>query len=114
MERSFRHGVAGLALAATLALPGMAAAEAYRGKAAQALRCAAYVGMTAHLMREAGEISRTDYDTLQDFAVHLLMEWVPSDDPMPAYRAALDELSTSGETYRRFVRHADYCIATFG
>lgn len=105
--------LAALALALCLAAPGAGATEVYRGKAAQALRCASYIGMTASLALEAGKISRADYDALQASAAHILKEWVPAKDPMPAYAAALAELSGSGETFQRFLSHADYCMETF-
>jgi len=92
---------------------GPAKAEVFTGQAAQALRCAAYIGMAATFLRDRGEISRSTYDNMHAISTHILLEWVPTDDPIPAYRAVLQEIRSETGTYDRFVRHTDFCLETF-
>jgi hypothetical protein len=109
-----RRPVAVACLLATLAAPLPVAAEVITGRAAQALRCAAYISMTATYLRERGEIARTTYDGMMMASTYILVEWVPLDDPMPAYEEVLKELGDERGTYARFTRHVEFCLREFG
>jgi hypothetical protein len=113
IPQTVRPTIAAACLLAALATPPPAAAEIITGRAAQALRCAAYISMTATYLRERGEISRTDYDGMMMASTYILVEWVPLDNPMPAYEEVLKELRNERGTYESFLRHNEFCLREF-
>jgi hypothetical protein len=112
VRQTVRPTIAAVCLLAAVAAP-LPAAEVITGRAAQALRCAAYVSMTATYLRERGEISRTTYDTMMMASTYILLEWVPLEDPMPAYEEVLKELRDERGTYESFVRYNEFCLRQF-
>jgi hypothetical protein len=107
------------ALAAAVAglfLTGAATAgTVVAGKSAQALRCAAYIGMAARIGYDEGYLSERDADTMTWWSVRVLDRWVPlpTGERLAAYGATLRELGTRERTYALIVRHSDWCVRAF-
>jgi hypothetical protein len=105
-----------LAICLGLLLSPPAAAETViAGKSAQALRCAAYIGMAAQYGHDQGLVTADDRNLMTFWSVLVLERWVPlaPEARMAAYRSALGELGTRGDTYTLIARHADWCLDTF-
>jgi hypothetical protein len=105
-----------LALGLALALTTPAAAgTVVAGKSAQALRCAAYIGMAAQYGYDEGFVTAADRAQMTYWSVLVLQRWLPLDarGQMAAYRATLDELGTRLQTYALIAKHADWCVAEF-
>ena len=105
-----------LAVAIGLGAPAVAAADAVvSGKSAQALRCAAYVGMTASLGYEEGVLTAAETGQLNAWSAVVLQRWVPlaPEGQLAAYRAVLGELGSRDRTWALFARHADWCMRAF-
>ena len=85
------------------------------GKSAQALRCAAYIGMAARFGHDEGYLSERDAEAMTWWSVQVLDAWVPlpTEERLAAYRATLGELGTRERTYGLIVRHADWCVRAF-
>lgn len=85
------------------------------GRAAQALRCAAYVGMAGQSAFDAGAISAEDRAVMASWSFLVLEQWVPLDPDtrLAAYRAALAELGPGWRLPQVIERHADWCVETF-
>ena len=105
----------GLFLAMLLAAGPAAADTVIAGKSAQALRCAAYIGMAAQYGHAEGLVSDEDRDLMTFWSVLVLERWLPlaPEDRMAAYRSALGELGSRGDTDTLIARHADWCLETF-
>jgi hypothetical protein len=103
----------GLALA--LAASAASAGATLSGRPAQAVRCAAYVGMAAQYGYDAGFITARDREEMTFWSVLVLERWVRLDPrgQMAAYRAILGEMGGRRETYALISRHADWCLAAF-
>lgn len=111
--RVFRMALAG-ALALAAAVPADAG-SVVSGKAAQALRCAAYIGMAARLGYDAGYVSERDAEAMTWWSVQVLDAWVPlpTEARLAAYRATLAELGPRDRTEALIARHADWCVHIF-
>ena len=103
-----------------LALLGLPATEGragtvVSGRSAQALRCAAYIGMAARIGYDEGYLSERDADTMTWWSVRVLDRWVPlpTEERLAAYRATLRELGSRERTYHLIVRHTDWCVRAF-
>lgn len=103
-----------LILALLLASPA-AAGTAISGRPAQALRCAAYIGMAAQYGHLAGVISSDERNLMTLWSVRVLERWVPLDRPtqMAAYRDAIAELGDEQQSQALIAQYADWCLATF-
>lgn len=103
-----------LLVAALFAAPA-AADTIVSGRSAQALRCAAYIGMAAQYGYAEGILSGRDRTRMTYWSMLVLERWVPlsPDAQLAAYRSALAELDSRSETLARLTRHADWCIETF-
>jgi hypothetical protein len=109
-----RRLLAILAVATGLGAP--AAADAVvSGRSAQALRCAAYIGMTASLGYDEGVLTAAETGDLNRWSAEVLRRWVPlaPEGQLAAYRAILGELGSRDRAYALFVRHADWCLREF-
>jgi hypothetical protein len=108
------RGYAIAAAAAALAVPA-AAGTVVSGQSAQALRCAAYIGMAARIGYDEGYLSERDAETMTWWSVQVLDRWVPlpTEERLAAYRATLGELGTRDRTYALIVRHSDWCVRAF-
>ena len=113
MLRNFRWTVPVL-VALALAAP-VAADTVVSGKSAQALRCAAYIGMAAQYGYDEGYVSADDRELMTYWSVRVLARWVPldADRQLAAYRATLAELGSRYRTYALLSRHADWCLREF-
>ena len=101
---------------ASLAMAASATADTVvSGKSAQALRCAAYIGMAAQYGHAEGLVSDEDRDLMTFWSVLVLERWLPlaPEDRMAAYRRALGELGSRGDTDALIARHAEWCLETF-
>lgn len=107
--------LAGALLASVTAAAPVAADTVISGKSAQALRCAAYIGMAAQYGHAEGLVSADDRNRMTFWSVLVLERWVPlaPEARMAAYREALGEIGTRSETLARISRHADWCLDTF-
>lgn len=106
----------GLLVAVALLAAGPAAAETVlAGRSAQALRCAAYIGMAAQYGHAAGVVSTEDRLRMTWWSVLVLERWVPlaPEEQMAAYRSALGELGSRRHTDNLIARHAGWCLETF-
>lgn len=85
------------------------------GRAAQALRCAAYVGMAGQSAFDAGAISAEDRAVMASWSFLVLERWLPLDPDtrLAAYRTALAELGPGWRSPQVIERHADWCVETF-
>lgn len=112
MLRRFRWTVP---LFAALALAPATADTVVSGKSAQALRCAAYIGMAAQYGYHEGHVSADDRELMIYWSVRVLARWVPLDaeGQLAAYRATLAELGSRYRTYTLLSRHADWCLREF-
>ena len=105
-----------LLIGALLALAAPASAETViAGKSAQALRCAAYIGMAAQYGHADGLVTVDDRNRMTFWSVLVLERWLPlaPETRMAAYRSALGELGSRGDTDALITRHADWCLETF-
>jgi hypothetical protein len=112
---SHRTAGRGLLLAAAL-LAGPAAADTViTGRSAQALRCAAYIGMGAQYGYMEGVFSEADRARMAMWSMSVLERWVPLDGAhlLAAYETTLGELRSADETYARILLHADWCMREF-
>jgi hypothetical protein len=100
---------------AIIAADAAAAGTVIAGRSAQALRCAAYIGMAARLGYDEGYLDERDVETMTWWSVRVLDRWVdlPTEERLAAYRATLVELGPRHNTYRLIVRHADWCVRSF-
>ena len=107
-------GLAGAVLG--LPSPSVRADTVVAGRSAQALRCAAYVGMAARYGVEDGYLTEKDADTMTWWSARLLDRWVPLalDARLAAYGMTLRELGSRSDSYRLIARHTDWCVAAFG
>ena len=85
------------------------------GRSAQALRCAAYVGMAASHGYNDGMLSAAANGEANAWSATVLRHWVPlpPEGQFAAYRAILGELGTRDHTYALFVRHGGWCLRAF-
>ena len=85
------------------------------GKSAQALRCAAYIGMAAQYGYDEGYVSADDRELMTYWSARVLERWVPfdADRQLAAYRTTLAELGSRYRTYALLSRHADWCLREF-
>lgn len=109
-----RNTLRTVSVLAALALPA-AADTVVSGKSAQALRCAAYIGMAAQYGYAEGHVSDDDRELMTYWSVRVLERWVPldADRQLAAYRTTLAELGSSYRTYALLARHADWCFREF-
>jgi hypothetical protein len=108
-----RRLLACLLLAA--AWPAAADPTIIAGRPAQALRCAAYIGMAAQYGHAEGIVSTADRNRMTLWSVMVLERWVPLTPAvrLDAYGEALAELDTRSQTTALIARHAGWCIDTF-
>lgn len=94
---------------------GGSAGTVVSGRSAQALRCAAYIGVAARLGQGEGYLSERDAEAMTWWSARVLEAWVPLpvEERLAAYRTTLGELGARERTYRLIVRHADWCVRTF-
>lgn len=85
------------------------------GRSAQALRCAAYIGMAARIGYDEGYLSARDAETMTWWSVQVLDAWVPlpTGERLAAYGATLRELGPRERTYALIARHSDWCVRAF-
>jgi hypothetical protein len=105
-----------LLLAASAALAAPAAADTViSGKSAQALRCAAYIGMAAQYGYDEGYVSARERDLMSYWSTLVLERWVPlsPEATLAAYGTALRELGSRYRTYALIARHSDWCLTEF-
>lgn len=109
-----RAAAAALLLGVGAAQPAVAD-TVVAGRAAQALRCAAYIGMAAQYGFDEGIVSASDRELMASWSVRVLRRWVPlgPDRTMAAYRTMLGELGPRDRAYRLIARHADWCVQAF-
>jgi hypothetical protein len=109
-----RRLLAILVVAAGLGTPA-SADTVVSGRSAQALRCAAYIGMTASLGYDEGVLSAAETGQLNSWSAVVLQRWVPlaPEGQLAAYRTVLGEIGSRDRTYALFVRHADWCLREF-
>lgn len=114
MHRRIVWGTLAVAFLGIVAFEGRAA-TVVSGKSAQALRCAAYIGMAARIGYDEGYLSERDAETMTWWSVGVLDRWVPlpTEERLAAYRATLGELGGRERTYRLIARHADWCVRAF-
>jgi hypothetical protein len=106
----------GAAILAAFALAAPAAADTVvAGKSAQALRCAAYIGMAAQYSYEEGHVSADERELMTYWSVLVLERWVPlaTEQRLAAYRVTLGELGSRYRTYGLIARHSDWCLREF-
>jgi hypothetical protein len=118
MFGGFRRGFLGVAVCGQLltVLAGPAGADTVvSGKSAQALRCAAYIGMAARLGYDEGYLTERDAETMTWWSVQVLDRWVPlpTGERIAAYGATLRELGSRQRTYGLIARHSDWCVQAF-
>jgi hypothetical protein len=95
---------------------GPAAADAViSGRSAQALRCAAYMGMAGQYGFADGHLSAGDLETMTLWSMAVLDAWVPlgPDGRLAAYRAAIGELGAPDRAHALIALHADWCVREF-
>jgi hypothetical protein len=106
-----------LATAALLVLGGgpAAAETVIEGRAAQALRCAAYVGMAGQYRYAEGSIPAEGRDLAAYWSMMVLYRWVPLDmgATLAAYRSVLGEIGSQPDARALIARHADWCVQEF-
>jgi hypothetical protein len=115
-EGAIRRRLASAILAALALLAAPVAADTVvSGKSAQALRCAAYIGMAAQYGYDEGHVSADDRELMTYWSVRVLERWVPldADRQLAAYRATLAELGSRYQTYTLLARHAEWCLREF-
>jgi hypothetical protein len=85
------------------------------GKSAQALRCAAYIGMAARFGYDEGYLTEHDAETMTLCSVRVIDRWVPlsTGDRLAAYRATLGEIGPREHGYALVARHAEWCVRAF-
>jgi hypothetical protein len=104
-----------IAIASALAVAPASAETVIAGKSAQALRCAAYIGMAAQYGHAEGLVTVDDRNRMTFWSVLVLERWLPlaPETRMAAYRSALGELGSRGDTDTLIARHVDWCLETF-
>jgi hypothetical protein len=105
-----------MGLVAAAALAGSASAETViSGRSAQALRCAAYVGLAGQLGYAAGLYTAAERARMAEWSLVVVDRWVPLDaqGKFVAYWTALEEVTASGGTARLLARHGDWCVREF-
>ena len=109
------RGLRACVAACLLAAAPASAETVVAGEPAQALRCAAYIGMAAQYGHIEGLVSTESRMRMTWWSVLVLERWVPlaPEARMAAYRSALAELGTRKHTYALIEKHADWCIDTF-
>ncbi len=114
MLRRIGWGCLAVALLGLVASEGRAG-TVVSGRSAQALRCAAYIGMAARIGYDEGYLSERDAEAMTWWSVAVLDRWVPlpTGERLAAYRATLGELGGRARTYRLIARHADWCVREF-
>jgi hypothetical protein len=113
-----RKGSITLVVAAALAAaaaPAFAAGAAIEGRSAQALRCAAYIGMAGQYGFAEGRLSAGDRATITGWSAAVLTTWIPLDPAgrLSAYGAVLGELGSRRQTNALILRHSEWCLRTF-
>jgi hypothetical protein len=113
-----RHAVIPAVLAAALtaaAVPASADGTVIEGRSAQALRCAAYIGMAGQYGFSDGRLSATDRAVMAGWSVAVLETWVPLDPArrLEAYGAVLVELGSQRQTQALIRRHSEWCLRAF-
>jgi hypothetical protein len=85
------------------------------GKSAQALRCAAYIGMAGQYGYVGGVLTASDMTMMTRWSAQVLEMWVPlaPQRRLDAYRTVLGELGSQVSAYELIDRHADWCVAEF-
>jgi hypothetical protein len=111
---TMRHTLLSLLLAAGLAA-GPAAATVIEGRPAQALRCAAYIGMAGQYGFADGRLNADDRAFMAGWSVAVLAAWLPFEPAgrMSAYVVALGELGSRREAHALIERHAEWCLRAF-
>lgn len=102
-------------LMAALLAASPGGATTVTGRSAQAVRCAAYIGMAAQYGRLEGLISDDERILMTLWSVKVLERWLPLDRPrqLAAYRNALVELGDERQSEALIGQYADWCLATF-
>jgi hypothetical protein len=111
-----RRVLGSAALAAALLGGGSAIGDTLvSGRSAQALRCAAYIGMGAQYAYDEGYLSADDRNAIALRSVQVLQRWVPLglERQLAAYRATLGELGSRQHAYALLARHSDWCLREF-
>jgi hypothetical protein len=103
-----RNIVGAVSVLAALLLAPAAADTVVSGKSAQALRCAAYIGIAAQYGYDEGHVSADDRELMTYWSVRVLARWVPLDADRQ-----LAELGSRYRTYALLSRHADWCLREF-
>lgn len=85
------------------------------GRSAQALRCAAYIGMAARIGHDEGYLTAPDAEAMTWWSVEVLDRWVPlpTEERLAAYGATLGELGTRAQASALIAHHAGWCVRTF-
>ena len=104
-----------LAFAATCSATAGGAETVLSGRSAQALRCAAYIGMAGQYGYAGGVLSASDMTMMTRWSAQVLEIWVPlaPQRRLDAYRAVLREMGSQGSSYELIDRYADWCVAEF-
>ncbi len=85
------------------------------GRSAQALRCAAYVGMAARFGADDGYLDASDVESMTGWSAQVLGRWVPlpTAGRLAAYRVTLGELGTRSEADGLIARYIGWCVHAF-
>ena len=85
------------------------------GEAAQALRCAAYIGMAAQHGLNAGLLSAQDRLVMATWSMQVLERWVPlaPEQRLATYGEMIEKLDDPLEVDRLVGRHGAWCLQTF-
>ena len=99
----------------SITAPPVLAEAVVAGRSAQALRCAAYIGMAARYGVEEGFLSERDADAMTWWSAQVLDRWVPlpTEARLAAYGVTLRELGSRDRSYHLIARHSEWCIRAF-
>lgn len=104
-----------LAIAAMVQGGGARADTVLVGRQAQALRCAAYVGMAGEAGYEAGLFSGLERAAMAEWSLRVLDRWLPLDaeGKAMAFWTTLAEVEAEGDVARLLARHGEWCLQAF-
>ncbi len=102
-------------LAATVLSPAAAAQTVIEGRPAQALRCAAYIGMAGQYGYAEGRLTAGERAVMAGWSARVLGAWLPLDAAgrLGAYGAALGEIDSRRQAADLIARHGEWCLRAF-
>ena len=107
--------IAVLAMAVACPAATGSAETVVSGRSAQALRCAAYIGMAGQYGYVGGVLSAADMTMMTRWSAQVLEMWVPlaPQRRLDAYRTVLREMGSQVSSYALIDRYAGWCVAEF-